>query len=93
MSQNQTATWLVIYDIADPRRLAKVCKKLKKSGVPLQYSVFSVETSAVGMAVLVAQLASLIHLKEDDIRAYRLPENSWRATLGEAILPEGLWLD
>ena len=92
MSQNQTATWLVIYDIADPRRLAKVFKTLKKCGVPLQYSVFSVDASAAGMAVLMAQLAKLIHLKEDDIRAYRLPENGWRATLGEAMLPEGMWL-
>jgi len=93
MSQNQVASWLVTYDIADPRRLAKVFKKLKKEGVPLQYSVFAVEASAAGMAVLMAQLARLIHTKEDDIRAYRLPVNGWRATLGETILPEGLWLD
>ncbi len=92
MSQNQTATWLVIYDIADPRRLSKVFKKLKKSGVPLQYSVFSVEASAAGMAVLMVQLANLINAKEDDVRAYRLPEHGWRTTLGEAMLPEGLWL-
>ncbi|MEO6319739.1 MAG: CRISPR-associated endonuclease Cas2 [Polaromonas sp.] len=92
MSLNQTATWLVTYDIADPRRLAKVFKRLKKAGVPLQYSVFSVEASAAGMAALMAQLARLIHAREDDIRAYRLPEHGWRTTLGEPILPEGLWL-
>ena len=92
MSHNDIATWLVAYDIADPRRLAKVFKELKKVGVPLQYSVFSVEASAGAIAVLMAKLLRLIHAKEDDIRAYRLPANGWRATLGEAILPEGLWL-
>jgi len=92
VSQNQTASWLVTYDIADSRRLAKVFKKLKTVGVPLQYSVFAVEASAAGMALLMAQLARLIHAKEDDVRAYRLPANGWRATLGQAILPEGLWL-
>lgn len=92
MSQNQTAQWLVTYDIADPRRLAKVFKHLKKVGVPLQYSVFSVEASSAGMATLMAQLTRLIHAKEDDVRAYRLPKNGWRATLGQDIVPDGLWL-
>lgn len=92
MSQHQSAHWLVTYDIADPRRLAKVFKHLKKVGVPLQYSVFSVDTSAAGMATLMVQLAKLINAKEDDVRAYRLPEKGWRATLGQDILPEGLWL-
>jgi len=92
MSQNQTVAWLVIYDISDKRRLARVFKALKKAGVPVQYSVFSVDASAVGMTALMLQLAALINVKEDDVRAYRLPENGWRTTLGEGILPEGLWL-
>lgn len=92
MSQNQTVPWLVTYDIAHPRRLAKVFKVLKKAGVPVQYSVFSVDASAMSMGTLMAQLAQLIDAKEDDVRAYRLPENGWRATLGQTILPEGVWL-
>ena len=89
MSLTQTANWLVTYDIADPRRLAQVFKRLKKAGVPVQYSVFSVDANAMKMKMLVTQLAALIDPKEDDIRAYRLPERGWRATLGEAILPDG----
>ncbi len=93
MSLNQSASWLVTYDIADPRRLARVFKTLKKNGVPVQYSVFSVEANTPQIKVLMAQLATLIHPAQDDVRAYRLPERGWRATLGTAILPDGLWLE
>ena len=90
MSQTQTVPWLVTYDIADPRRLARVFKRLKKEGVPVQYSVFAVDASAQKMGVL---MASLIDKKADDVRAYRLPDDGWRATLGSAILPEDLWIN
>ena len=92
MSQHQKVAWLVTYDIADRRRLTRVFKALKKAGVPVQYSVFSVDASTAGIARLMVQLAQLINPKEDDVRAYRLPPNGWRATLGEAILPDGVWL-
>lgn len=92
MSQNQTVPWLVTYDIADKRRLARVFKRLKKEGTPVQYSVFAVDASAQKMGVLMAALATLIDGKADDVRAYRLPDDGWRATLGEAILPEDLWI-
>ena len=92
MSLHQTASWLVIYDIAHPRRLARVFRQLKKEGIPLQYSVFSVDASNAKMGVLMALIATMINAREDDVRAYRLPENGWRATLGSAMVPEDLWL-
>ena len=92
MSQNQTAPWLVTYDIANPRRLSSVFKHLKTQGVPMQYSVFAVDASATKMGVLMAVLSSLIDPKEDDVRAYRLPEHGWRATLGDTLLPQDLWI-
>ena len=92
MSLNQTAQWLVIYDIANPRRLAHVFKYLKKEGVPMQYSVFSVDASNAKMGALIAHLGTLIDRHEDDVRAYRLTDNCWRANLGTAMLSEELWL-
>lgn len=93
MTMHQTVPWLVTYDIASPRRLARVFKHLKKEGVPIQYSVFAVDASTTKMGVLMATLATLIDIREDDVRAYRLPEDGWRATLGGAILPEDLWIN
>ncbi len=93
MSQHAPARWLVTYDIVEPRRLARVFKLLKKNGVPVQYSVFFVPASAMQMGNLVIQLAKLIDAKTDDIRAYRLPENAWKVTLGATIIPDDLWID
>ena len=93
MSQNQTLPWLVTYDIADPRRLARVFKRLKKEGIPVQYSVFAVDATATKMGTLMAELKALIDGRADDVRGYRLPEEGWRATLGDAMLPEDLWIN
>lgn len=93
MAQNQAARWLITYDIAHPRRLARVFKRLKKAGVPVQYSVFSVEGSAALVGTLMAELAGMIDKREDDVRAYRLPAEGWQTTLGASILPDHLWIE
>lgn len=93
MSQHAAARWLVTYDITDRRNLAQVYKLLKKNGIPIQYSVFFVDASAVQMGNLMVQVGKLIEKKDDDVRAYRLPEVTWKATLGAAILPEDVWID
>lgn len=90
MSQHASARYLVTYDIADPRRLTRLFKFLKKQGVPIQYSVFLVETSAVKMGSLIVQIAKMIDSQADDVRAYRLPESGWQVTLGASILPEDI---
>lgn len=92
MSLHASANWLVTYDIADPRRLARLFKFLKKQGVPVQYSVFLVEASAAKMGNLIVQIAKIVDKDEDDVRAYRLPERTWKVTLGASILPEGIML-
>lgn len=88
MSLHSSAKWLVTYDIADPRRLARLFKLLKKQGVPMQYSVFLVQASAMKMGNLIVQISKLLDADADDVRAYRLPENGWQVTLGASILPD-----
>ena len=90
MSQTATARYLVTYDIADPKRLSRLFKFMKKQGVPVQYSVFLVETSAVKLAELMLRIAKMIHPSADDVRAYRLPDNGWQVTMGASILPDDI---
>jgi CRISPR-associated protein Cas2 len=90
MSQNATASYLVTYDIADPRRLGRLFRFLKKQGLPVQYSVFLVDASATQMGTLMVKIAKMIHPDADDVRAYRLPENGWKVTLGASILPDDI---
>lgn len=90
MSLHASARWLVTYDIADPRRLSRLCRYLKKQGVPVQYSVFLVDASAAQMGAIVVRIAKMIDADADDVRAYRLPEKLWQVTLGASILPDGI---
>ena len=59
--------FLVAYDIAHPKRLRKVFKKMQGYGTHLQYSVFTCELSPVEKARMVADLHRLIHHEEDRI--------------------------
>jgi len=92
MSQHAPARWLVTYDISAKRNWARVFKLLKKEGTPIQYSVFLVPASAAKMASLMAEIAALINPKTDDVRAYRLSEQGWKVSLGNAMIPEDMWI-
>lgn len=90
MTPQASGQWLVTYDIADKRRLTRVFKLLTKNGVPVQYSVFIVSANRTMIGSLMAKIASLIDRKDDDVRAYHLPERRWHISLGLAILPDGV---
>jgi CRISPR-associated protein Cas2 len=90
MSRHDTQNWLVTYDIADPRRLLRVHRALKKEGTPMQYSVFWVQASRLRMGAIMAQLAGLIDKREDDVRAYPIPLNAWSVSLGNSMLPKDI---
>jgi CRISPR-associated protein Cas2 len=92
MADSQTGLYLIAYDIADPKRLARVHRTLKKLGLPVQYSVFSVAIKRKALLRLMDAISQLIHPTEDDIRCYRLPERSDIKTLGRQFFPEDVML-
>lgn len=87
-----TDAWLIAYDIADPRRLGRVHRLLKKIAVPIQYSVFLAWLNERQLAWLVEQLRGRINVREDDVRLYHLPVATELTTLGKQWLPEGVQL-
>ncbi len=91
MSQHAQVSWLISYDITCPRRWRRVFALLKKEGLAVQYSVFSVQASLVQMAGLIERLRPLI-APTDDLRAYHLPAQGWQVQLGESRIPEDVWL-
>lgn len=93
MSLHTPTSWLVTYDISDPKRLQRIHKALKKEGIPVQYSVFHLLASQAQLGSLMTKLAKLIHPRADDVRAYRIPAKPWQATLGQPIIPEDVWQD
>ncbi|MFM2058021.1 MAG: hypothetical protein RLY71_2406 [Pseudomonadota bacterium] len=90
MSLHAVARWIVTYDISDNSRLVRVHRHLRRHGVPLQYSVFVVETSAAGMKHLLAEVRALIAWSHDDVRAYRWPAEPELYRLGCELLAPGV---
>ena len=84
--------WLIAYDIADPRRLAKVHRLLMSVAMPVQYSVFLGWMNDSQVANLEARLRALVDEDCDDVRLYHLPRKAWMALLGKPWLPEGVYL-
>lgn len=69
----QTAHWYLIeYDIAHPKRLAKVHRFLKSCAFTVQESVFVWYGTNQELAELQQELSARIKNTEDDIRGYCL---------------------
>ena len=92
MPVNQTKLHLLAYDIADPKRLAKVHRAVRRVGIPLQYSVFLVPGTRGMLDALLADLRGIISQSEDDIRAYTLPARIKVGRLGRQQLADGIML-
>ena len=92
MADNRSNLYLIAYDIADPKRLARVHRVLKQQGLPVQYSVFTVILKRKVLLHLLERINTLINQREDDVRCYRLPENSSADILGEQYFPDDIML-
>ncbi|WP_353683951.1 CRISPR-associated endonuclease Cas2 [Thermodesulfovibrio sp. 3907-1M] len=85
------APYLVCYDIADEKRLARIYKLMKGKGLHLQYSVFYCVLTIHELRNLKDNLKKLIHPKYDDVRIYPLSKDSLVAVLGcGAKIPDGV---
>jgi CRISPR-associated protein Cas2 len=92
MADNQPGLYLIAYDIANPKRLGCVHRTLKKEGLPVQYSVFTVVMKRPRLLRLLDRLADQIVWEEDDIRCYRLPAKTDAVSLGKQYFPEDVML-
>ena len=62
--------YLIAYDIADPRRLQRVHRLLKRHALPVQESVFFFRGHEGRMCRVLDEVAELMNLREDDLRAW-----------------------
>lgn len=71
--------YMVCYDIADPRRLGKVHRLMKKKGMAAQKSVFFVQRGEREIKNFLDELGRIIKRNEDDVRAYPVesPKKVW----------------
>lgn len=92
MALNEKRTWLIAYDISQPRRLARVHRYIKTVAAPAQYSLYVAEDTAQGIQRIRDELAQLIDPREDDVRIYQLPRRARIVHYGRRALPDGLLL-
>ncbi len=92
MPIHQVSQYLIAYDISDPKRLQRVHRQLKKQGLPVQYSVFSVVLTQIQFKRLLAKINSLLDEREDDFRCYSLPNAIDCTTLGVQFFSEDVLL-
>ncbi|WP_204080886.1 CRISPR-associated endonuclease Cas2 [Mycobacterium riyadhense] len=59
--------YLLAYDIADPKRLRRVCNLMEDHGERLQYSVFLCDLSVAELSELEAAVTAVMHLVQDSV--------------------------
>jgi len=72
---------LVAYDIADPKRLARVAKVCEDYGVRVQYSVFECRLDEAEFTDFWLKLLGQLEEKEDRVVAYKIDARSAKETL------------
>lgn len=82
--------WVIGYDIADPKRLCRVHRRMCRRAAPLEYSIFLLVGGEAQKAACLAEMAALIDPRVDDVRCYPLPARGFQARIGRATLPEGI---
>lgn len=81
-------SYLIGYDIREPRRLTRIHKRMTKHATPIQYSVFLLEGGETQLQACLAEVLKIFDKKVDDLRVYPLPKGSGQWYLGKSILPE-----
>jgi CRISPR-associated protein Cas2 len=66
------STYIVCYDVADPKRLRRVFKVCKDFGQHLQFSVFECDLTAAEKLLFEEKLAVEIKREEDQVLFIRL---------------------
>ena len=81
--------YLIMTDIADPRRLRQAARVCERWGERVQKSVYLMELNADQLRQLQAAMRNILQLHEDSVRYYPLCSRDLARSCGEG-LGEGL---
>lgn len=84
------SSFLIGYDITEPRRLGRIYRAMCKLALPLEYSIFLLDGSERDARNCIAAMEQLMNRDSDDVRCYPLPASGYQKRLGKAVLPEGI---
>lgn len=83
MALTQKRSWIIAYDISDPKRLGRVYRLMCKRAIPQQRSVFRATLTTNEARKLLRELAALVDEHADDVRMYPLPATPEIIRLGK----------
>lgn len=81
-------SWLIAYDIRDHKRLSRLHRLIKSRAIAVQYSVFLFEGSAAELGKLFSEIRQCVEPREDDVRAYPIPQRIEVHVIGRGSMPE-----
>ena len=82
--------FIVAYDIADTKRVAKLGRFLSKIGIRIEYSIFYVKASKDEMTEIAIKINDIIDTEMDDVRIYEIED--YGIALGAADLLDELFI-
>ncbi len=82
--------YLIIYDIADPKRLSKVAKTMEDFGQRVQKSKFEMELNKKQLKILQQKIKQIINKEEDGVKYIPLCK---KCTSKIEIIGEGHFVD
>jgi CRISPR-associated protein Cas2 len=85
--------YLLAYDVADPRRLRRVHRRLRREGIAMQQSVFLLFGSNEALRTLMDELGALLDPSVDDLRAYPVADPAELWLHGQSALQQGVLRD
>lgn len=86
------AHYLICYDIADPRRLGRIHRRIVKDALFIQFSVYYLQGELHTLKALLAELQKIIDERYDDVRVYSIRPLAEAQWLGRHWVPEGIGL-
>ena len=81
---------IVAYDIANPKRLAKIAKIMKDYGVRVQKSIFEVTAKGGGFEQMRRRVEAVIVPEEDGVKYFPLCE---KCSGTVEIIGQGIFID
>ena len=88
MSDPPAKSFLICYDICDPKRLRRVHKAVRDVGIPVQFSVFLADLKQVELDALIETLSRFIEASEDKVNFYHLTTSKAEICLGLSPLSD-----
>lgn len=83
-------SWLIGYDITDPKRLQRIYRIMLRHATPLEYSIFMLTGTERDKQRCLDELIRIINVDTDDLRCYPLPKRGLQVRIGKATLPAGI---